>query len=349
MIPDTGSPIARPSMLGPRRQPARVSASDLCKESRLDGPNSFAIVFEAAGPGVDLASWIDGHQAMLETRLLETGAILFRGFDIASAERFRATAQRMTPGLIDYRERAASRSEVSSQVYTSTEFPADQYIPLHHEMSYSHNWPEKIWFCCMQPAEERGATPIAQERVVTAGLPARITAPFIEKQVMYVRNFGRHLDLTWQEAFQTTDRQDVERYGAASGMQIEWLDDDRLRTRQVRQAVVRHPRTGEQLWFNHTHLFHVSSLGDDMSRELLRQFAPDDLPRHALYGDGSAIDPGLLNEIRHHYMACAQIFTWRTGDMLLLDNFLVAHGREPFRGPRRVLVAMADLYTSPTA
>jgi alpha-ketoglutarate-dependent taurine dioxygenase len=34
-------------------------------------------------------------------------------------------------------------------------------------------------------------------------------------------------------------------------------------------------------------------------------------------------------------------FRWQQGDFLLLDNFTVTHGRMPFRGNRRILVAMS--------
>jgi alpha-ketoglutarate-dependent taurine dioxygenase len=33
-------------------------------------------------------------------------------------------------------------------------------------------------------------------------------------------------------------------------------------------------------------------------------------------------------------------FRWERGDVLLLDNYLVAHGRNPYEGPRKILVAM---------
>ena len=39
---------------------------------------------------------------------------------------------------------------------------------------------------------------------------------------------------------------------------------------------------------------------------------------------------------------CAVSFAWRRGDVLMLDNMLVAHGRATFKGDRRVVVAMAQ-------
>ncbi len=39
-------------------------------------------------------------------------------------------------------------------------------------------------------------------------------------------------------------------------------------------------------------------------------------------------------------------FDWRVGDVLILDNMLAQHGREPFRGPRRILTIMSTPYSS---
>jgi alpha-ketoglutarate-dependent taurine dioxygenase len=54
----------------------------------------------------------------------------------------------------------------------------------------------------------------------------------------------------------------------------------------------------------------------------------------------------VLEEVRRVYTEASVTFAWQKGDVLLLDNFLASHGREPFEGPRQVLVAMAQLYTS---
>jgi alpha-ketoglutarate-dependent taurine dioxygenase len=296
---------------------------------------------------LSLEEWAHANRSFIEACLLDAGAILFRAFSVGSAENFERAARAVTPELLDYTERAAPRTEVTAKVFTSTEFPADQVIPLHHEMSYSHNWPAKLWFYCEQPARARGRTPLANDRVVFRNLGPAIKAPFIDKKVMYVRNYGEGVDLTWQEAFQTDDPAVVEEYCRASRTIWEWRDGwRRLRTRQVRQAVARHPVTGETVWFNHAHLFHPSSLPAEVRTALLSQFAEDELPRNVYYGDGSSIDPAALEEIRRTYDEAATAFDWQAEDVLLIDNFLVSHGREPFEGPRRLLVAMAELFTN---
>jgi hypothetical protein len=213
-------------------------------------------------------------------------------------------------------------------------------------MSYSHNWPTKIWFYCATPAEQGGRTPIANDRDVFNLISLKIKERFIEKKVMYVRNFGEGVDLSWQEAFQTSDRAVVEEYCRQSHMQFEWRDKNRLRTRQIRQAVATHPQTGETVWFNHAHMFHISNLDPLVRISLLSEFKDDELPRNAFYGDGSVIETSVLDEIRGIYQKAAIRFTWQKGDILMLDNFLASHGREPYTGARKILVAMSELYTN---
>jgi alpha-ketoglutarate-dependent taurine dioxygenase len=323
-----------------------LSRAALVKTGRVDAAQGFPVLVEPGLPGLNLAAWAAANRGWIEERLLAAGAILFRGFNVHGAEQFREVARSATPELLDYQERAAPRNAVGRNVYTSTEFPANQIIPLHHEMSYSHNWPARLWFYCEVAPAAGGRTPVADDRQVYRSLDPRIRQRFRDRRVMYVRNYGEGVDMSWQEAFQTADRAQVEEYCRRALMTVEWKSGDRLRTRAVRQGVLADPRTGEELWFNHAHMFHVSNLEPAVRESLLAEFAADELPRNAFYGDGSAIEAGVLEEIRGRYEERAVRFEWQQGDLLLVDNFLVTHGREAFAGPRKILVAMADLFDS---
>lgn len=320
--------------------------SSLVKTSLLDDSQGLPLLMQAQMEKVNLAMWAAEQKRYIEQKLLEHGAILFRGFEVESVEKFEEFARVISPDLLDYTERAAPRVEVGRNVYTSTEYPADHPIPLHHEMSYSHNWPTKIWFFCQQAPRERGATPITDDRRVFRRLDPKIKETFMRKKVMYVRNYGEGVDLTWQDAFQTTDRAKVEEYCRQAHTEFEWKSDNRLRTRQIRQAVATHPVVGETVWFNHAHMFHISNVDPAVRAALLAEFTEEELPRNAFYGDGSPIEDSVLDEIRGIYQEEAVRFPWQEGDIMMLDNFLTSHGREPFAGPRKILVAMAELYTN---
>lgn len=330
------------------RRAVKRSAEDLVTTgSVVEG--RLPLLVEPAVDGVNLATWGAAHRDWILDRVLAHGGVLFRGFAVDTVEGFEEVVRAVTGEMLDYRERAAPRHEVGRKVYTSTEFPADQWIPLHHEMSYSHNWPTKLWFLCVQPPARGGRTPLVDDRALYERIDPGVKRRFLDRKVMYVRNYGEGVDLPWQVAFQTEDRAEVEAYCRAAGTSVEWRDGDRLRTRAVRQVVATHPVTGDTVWFNHAHMFHSSNLDPEVRRALLAQFAEDELPRNAFYGDGGAIEDDVLAEIRELYRRESVAFEWQRGDVLLLDNFLASHGREPFEGPRRIVVSMADLYTDPTA
>mgnify|MGYP002814306354 CR=1 FL=1 len=203
----------------------------------------------------------------------------------------------------------------------------------------------KIWFLCTRSATEGGETPIADSRSVFNRIDPKIRERFTQKKIMYTRNYGHGLDLPWQSVFQTESKSEVEVYCRGAGIEVAWMDGEHLRTRQVCQAVAKHPKTGDMVWFNQAHLFHVSNLRPEVRESLLSLVREEDLPRNAYYGDGTSIEPAVLEEIREIFQQEAVIFPWREGDMLMLDNMLTAHGRAPFVGPRKVVVGMAEPFS----
>jgi alpha-ketoglutarate-dependent taurine dioxygenase len=325
-----------------RRKTISVSQSNLIKTELIQSKSLLPLVVQPAGERLNLITWAASNRDWIETHLLKHGGILFRNFKINGTTEFEQFIQTISGELLDYSYRSTPRSQVSGKIYTSTEYPASQSIPLHNEMAYSLNWPMKICFFCLKSAEAGGETPIADSRKVFARLDSKIKEKFMQKKVMYVRNYGDKLDLNWQNVFQTTNKSEVENYCRKSGIEFEWKDGNHLRTRQVCQAVATHPKTGETVWFNQAHLFHVSSLEREVYQSLLAAFKEEDLPRNSYYGDGSPIEAFVLDEIRQVYQQEAVVFPWEEGDILMLDNMLAAHGRLPFAGSRKVLVGMAN-------
>lgn len=284
--------------------------------------------------------------AFSEQMLPQVGALLFRDFDVPSVAAFEQFVKALTPDLLTYEFGSTPRERLDGRIYTSTEYPAHQWIPQHNEQSYTLEWPLKIWFHCVTPATDGGATPLADSRRVYWRISAKVRERFEQKRVMYVRNYGNGLDLPWQQVFGTESRQEVEAYCRKNDVVCEWKEDGELRTRQVCQATAQHPRTGSRVWFNQAHLFHVSNLEPATREGLLSFLLEDELPRNAFYGDGTAIEADALAEIRAAYAEETLSFAWQRGDVLLVDNMLVAHGRAPFCGPRKVVVAMAEAFRS---
>jgi len=297
---------------------------------------------EADGSPADLAGWIRHHKPVVDELALETGAVLFRGFGVSGAEAFRVVMDALSDRVLAYGERSSPRNQVREGVYTSTEHPADQHILLHNEQSYTLDWPLRIVFCCERPAERGGRTPLADSRRVLAALRPETVERFERLGVQYVRNYIPGISLSWQEAFQTDDPADVRAHCARAGIELDWPGEGQLRTRQVRPAVHRHPVSGERTWFNHALFFHVTSLPAEVSEGLRSVFGEEEMPYNTFYGDGSPIADDTLAELRAAHTAETTGFDWERGDVLLVENMITAHAREPFTGPRRVLAAMCD-------
>lgn len=319
--------------------------SKLVKTEYLGLENSIPLVISPTSDAVDLIAWAAGEQQFIENSLARHGALLFRNFNVSEAHAFEQFVKAVSGELIEYSERTSPRSSVTGRVYTSTDYPASESIFPHNESSYNVTFPMKIFFFCHTPAARGGSTPIADTRKIFQRIDPGIRARFVEEKYLYVRNFDSDLGLPWQTVFQTTDKATVESYCRNADIECEWTGEDRLRTRQVRAAVARHPRTHEWVWFNHATFFNISTLEPRVRDALLKMVTEEDLPNNTYYGDGSRIEPGVLDALRAAYQQELIAFPWHKGDILMLDNMLTAHARQPFEGPRKILTAMSEPYS----
>jgi len=167
----------------------------------------------------------------------------------------------------------------------------------------------------------------------------------MQKGIMYIRNYGEGLGLSWQKVFRTEMKEEVERYCQKESIDFEWKGEDHLRTRLIRPAVLKHPQTGEWVWWNQATHWHPSCLDKDVRTALLTLFSEEDVPRNCFYGDGSPIEDETIAAICQAYQEVEVSFPWKQGDILMLDNMLAAHARNPYEGPRKLYVSMGDMCT----
>jgi len=307
-------------------------------KSEENGP----LVLEAEGKSFNPLEWVTEHKALLENYLVQYGGVLLRNFNIHSVSEFNRIVQGLSPNLLDYVYRSTPRTRLGGKIYTATEYPADRTIPLHNENAYSKSWPNKIFFFSVVVASEGGETPIADSRNVYKKIDSEIKDKFKKHGVMYTRNYTKGIDLSWQEVFQTEQKEEVEKFCKENDIEFEWkIGTPELTTRQICQATLLHPVSGEPVWFNQAHLFHISSLDEDSRLSLIRELGEENIPRNASYGNGESFESEVLNHIREVYLQEKIKFKWYKGDIMILDNVLMAHGREPYTGERKVAVAMS--------
>lgn len=313
-------------------------------ESLMIEGQRFPLVLRPTEEATDLADLVRRHRDSLASRLLDHGALLFRGFALHDIEAFDRVVDALSERRLEYVNRSTPRTSLGRGIYTATEYPPNREIPLHNENAYHTTWPLKLVFACMTPAAEGGETPLADMRRVTAGIDASILDSFERRKVRYVRHYHPNCDLPWQEVFQLQDRGALAEYCSSNGIDHEWITDAILRTSQVCQGTALHPVTGERVPFNQAHLFHVSSLGSEMAKMMADAFGTDRLPRHATYGDGEEIEPESLQAVREAFDNATVAFPWERGDVLVVDNMQVAHGRRRFKGERKIVAALLDPY-----
>ncbi len=306
------------------------------------GRNILPLIINAPAQGNDICEWLKHQKNSVEQKLGDHGAVLYRGFDPIDAQRLGGLVRNLSSREFVSTEESSPRSQIAGNVYTSTNYRSDQEIFPHNENSYKKAFPMKLFFYCAQPSEEGGATPIVDCRAVFRKLDPSIKQRFFERKWMYVRNFGNGIGIPWAEAFNTSERSVVEQYCHDEDIQFEWIGKDSLRTRQVRDPILRHPLTGELSWFNHITFFNIAILEGRIRESLLSICDVEDLPHNTYYGDGAPIEASVIDHLQQAYVSETIDWKWRKGDLIVIDNLLTAHARRSYKGERRIMLAQAD-------
>ena len=315
-------------------------ADDMFRTSTLSEGRMLPLVLQPPYEGADLTTLAIKHRVFLDKKLETHGALLFRGFDTGSVEAFDSFTNGICSNL--YSENGEHET-VAGNIATPVFFAPERKLLWHNENTFNHQWPQKIWFCCVKPAERGGETPLVDSRKVYARLAPEVRERFERLGIKYVRNYGQGAGRSWQEVFRTTDRAVVEAECRKNFIEFEWKDEDGLRTSSIRPAVVRHPATGEPAWINQAQHWHLACLDPTVRESLLSVFSEEDLPRNCFYGDGSVIADEDMRAVCALYDEFETDFPWQKGDVLMVDNILTAHARNPYAGERKLLVAMGEL------
>ncbi|MGQ3127888.1 SDR family NAD(P)-dependent oxidoreductase [Variovorax sp.] len=325
------------------REAPRAAARPVVQTSFLRPGAEFPIVLQATTGDLDTVAWARSQADYIEMLVARHGGVLFRDFGLKTPQDFEAFAEAIEPELYgSYGD--LPKKEGGKKTYRSTPYPERQMILYHNESSHLDRWPRKQWFFCELPSPVGGATPIVDCREMLRRLPAEMVAEFERKELLYVRTFTPGLDVSWRDFYKTDRREEVEARLAAAGIAWRWLDEDTLQTRTRCPAVIRHPITGEKVFFNQIQLHHVACLEPQVREDLLAMGGIDRLPRHVMYGDGSPIADQTMAVVGRVYEECAVRFDWRQGDIVMLDNMLAAHARDPYEGPRKIVVAMGAMF-----
>jgi alpha-ketoglutarate-dependent taurine dioxygenase len=289
----------------------------------------------------DTARWAAEHRNALRALVGEHGALLVRGLGLRDEGETEAVFRQLG-SLMTEREAFAPRQHYAQGVYSSSKWPANQNMCMHHELSYAMEPPGLMLFACLIAPAVGGATPVADSPTVLNALPADVVERFERLGWFLIRNYNEDIGAPFADAFGTDDRRAVESYCRSNAIEFEWQDDGTLRTWQHRSAIVHHPDTGQRCWFNQIAFFNEWTLDPEVREYLLDLHGEGGLPFNTSFGDGDAIGPEIIESIADVYEANSARERWQAGDLMLVDNVRAAHARELYEGSREVLVAMAN-------
>ncbi|MGP4091013.1 TauD/TfdA family dioxygenase [Streptomyces sp. KR55] len=298
-------------------------------------------ILQAETPG-DAPSWAAEHRGALRAVVAEHGCVLVRGLGLRDVAGTGAVFERLSTGLMTEREAFALRRIYADGVYSSAQWPPNQPMCMHHELSYTLEFPGLMLFACLTAPTEGGATGVADAATVLEELPTDLTERFEREGWLLTRSYNDEIGSSVTEAFGTDDRGAVESYCRANAIEFDWQPDGALRTRQRRSAVVRHPVTGRRCWFNQIAFLNEWTLAPEVREYLVEVYGADGLPFNTRFGGGDPIGEDVVQLLNEVYEANTAREPWQAGDLMLVDNIRTAHSREPFEGSRDVLVAMAD-------
>jgi hypothetical protein len=240
------------------------------------------------------------------------------------------------------REACTTRQRYSDGIYSASKWPPNLPMCMHHELSYAIESPSLMLFACLTAPAGQGATPVANSTVLLRSLPAELIGRLERTGWLLVRNYNGEIGASLADAFGSDDRSVVEKCCRANAIRFEWRPDGSLRTWQRRSAIVRHPRTGQRCWFNQIASLSEWALEPGVREYLVDTYGGDGLPFNTCFGNGDPIGADIVQAINAGYAANSAREPWQRGDLMLIDNIRVAHGRERYEGAREVVVAMAD-------
>ncbi len=327
-----------------QRRPISLEEPDLVSVGSLPGrEGQLPALVSPSRPGVDLAAWGASHRDDVEALLAQSGAVMFRGFGIASSDMFSAAAGSMVDALFgDYGD--LPREQDVEKVFSSTPYPADLPIHFHNESSHMAQWPMRIFFHCVIAAETGGETPLLDCRALLTQLDPEVVAEFERLGLIYIRNFAKGVDVPWQDFFGTDGQAEVERKCRVRRHYVRVAPRRRAADQAGRSwPFVVIPSSGERAFFNQVLLHHPAALPADIRAAMSELYDETSFPRNVVYGDGSPIPDSVIEHLLSVYDEHAVRVPWEAGDMIMLDNMLVCHGRAPFTGKRKILVAMAHI------
>lgn len=321
-----------------------LAINTVAVEAQQFHPQAFPLIYalqsDSTGGLSAVSDWVQAHRQSLQAELADHGAILFRGFPLKSDMDFDAFIQFFGLKNFTYTDSLSNavRRNRTERVFTANEAPANIAIYLHHEMAQTPIYPSALFFFCEHPAQTGGATPLCRSDVLLSQIEALMPA-FVqaceEKGVRYTNTMPDQEDLqsgqgrSWRSTLNAPDKVAAEAKLQSLGYQWQWLPEDNLRVTTPVLPAVRTLADGRRVFFNQL----IAAFQGWQDKRNVAQ-------KSICFGDGTVIDPQAMATVIDLAEKLSFDMVWQAGDVALVDNLLVMHGRRPFTGERRVLASL---------
>lgn len=246
--------------------------------------------------------------------------LLFRGFDI-NAETFKTFTERFSTNFVSYVGGAYSREMINGDKTLLSVTGGKQKfgVPLHGEMYYRKQKPDIIWFYCVTPALKDGETTVCDGIQTYNELSDRTQKLFTTKRIKYIRTYPAE---AWQKIYQTDDVSLVEKICNDNDMQLQVNPDKSITTNYITSAVPESRCSNYKVFINN--ILPVVAQESQGSQVSIVRFEDD-----------SKIPDEIISEIKTVTDQLTHLVSWQKGDILMVDNSRLMHGRKSFSDNQR--------------
>ncbi|XP_047316989.1 clavaminate synthase-like protein At3g21360 [Impatiens glandulifera] len=285
----------------------------------------------------DLIEAIKDQKPWIDSILHQSGAIMFRGFNLTTASHFNDVVEAFGFHDLPYVGGISPRTNVVGRVFTANESPPDKKIPFHHEMAHVNEFPSKLFFFCEVEPSSGGETPIVLSHIVYQKMKDRypdFVKELEEKGLIYTRVLGEDDDpsspigLGWKSTFLTQDKTVADQRAAKLGMKLEWQEDGTVKSIMGPIPAIKVDKN-RKIWFNSMAAAYTGWKDDR-----------NDPVKAVTFGDGTPLPADTIHDCLRILEEESVAIPWKNGDVLLLDNLAVLHARSSFQPPRRVLASL---------
>ena len=287
------------------------------------------------------ASWLSSERERLLNILAREGAVLLRGLPLSNALDFDACVVALELENFTYAESLSNAVRVNKteRVFTANEAPPELEIFLHHEMAQTPTYPSKLLFFCEHSSDTGGSTPLCQSERLLKQLRDKVPQLIDDLQskgVQYTNVMPASADLgsgqgrSWQNTLGSKSKTSAETRLRDLNYTWEWLQDENLKVTTPVLPAIRRLDDGRKVFFNQL-IAAYQGWKDSRNQD----------SKKIQFGDGSDITEESMDDVCEIAEKITYDHFWQKGDLLLVDNFLVMHGRRPFFGTRKVLASLS--------